>query len=992
MPNLNYRSAMSRLRRLCRRRHDRNESAEAGQVAPPLPARRRPDARSRALFVLAAGLGIAAGISFYERWLPDLLRENAHGALSKLLGSEVHIERLRPTLAGGLAIRAEGVTAWPGETGPALRIDEVIATLDLRALLRREVRAVRVQTRGAHLDVVRDAEGRWSPQPFARLAARATQQEGLAPPSDFVPPAGIASGVPPVAWRGDLTLAFEDTSVRWIDRTRRGGEPTTLEVRISAGRVVMQEGLREVVLDTRISRDDREIGALDARWTPLDVATAQQERPADADNAGAPATELRSARSMAATAGDIGELVLAAHELEIAGLASLPISGLPPLLSGQVTGIVDITLHDLSDLASRGLVDFDLVASDLRVPLSVGATASRDPLVFGDDTRLRGALVFDSRHAALDLDLRGPQEHLTLSGSLERPANANAELWLAAWLDRSDIGRVRDIAQALPARSRKTTLDALAGVRSARLETVEASAAGPLARWDALLDGEPGAWLRGFRAPPTVAFRLGDVALMRGHTRVDRGGGWIDWRGDAVALRDLTATIDGHTQPVLDLDLEGLASLLAAAKNQPPIEHIGPLPGIDAIADLLEDEPGTENDPPSWRELRIDIDRLAHELLLWPVTDARVEVRPRDDRGAHVALHRARWGGADLVASGDFLPGSPDHVIAHAQVRPSKEPAPRQARTEDWGIARFEIDFSASAELPIARAAGLARARDRTLRLFETTVTLRPSGSVAGVVSFDLSREGAVPFDASGRSEALSTSTLAGLFGGHGPAFTGDVDSADARLVGQLAPGAHWLAGASGDARVVARDGEVRTELPLLLYLASASGGLNPFASTDRVRYSKMSGAFTLADGRIATETFVLNGPDMRIAFNGGVDVPEPHVTRGVVALFFKGNVSRTIGKIPLVRDIVLGKDRAFVSLWFHLDGPWRDPQVRLIPTKTLSSGPTNLIFDGVPSFVRGGVEAIGRVADRWRDDGAAAETSDDGEGAVTSDAEGATQ
>ncbi len=909
----------------------------------------------RVVAVLAFGIGLAAGLSFYERWLPDLLRVEAGDALSRRLGSPVRIERVRPTLAGGLALRAQGVAAFDGEAGPALRIAEVVATLDLRALLRRQVTAARIETRGAHLEIARDAQGRWSPGLFASLDSTALA-------------AGANGTVPSPAFdRGAISVDLVATVLRVTDHADPAAAPATIEAQLSTGRLVFDDGLREFSFGGWLARDGRPLGELDARLTRLDPTEAAAALGAIAGER-EQEPEWRNRKAAASAKGPF-ELVVATRDLEVGGISSLALARVPLQASGRLTALFDLAVDDLATPAAGGRVSFDVIANDLRVPLSVGPANGRPPLSFDDGTTLRGALLFDAGHAAFDLALHSPREALTVSGTLARPATGEAELWLAGWLDRSDLDRVREVARALPGRAGSRALDELASLQAATLRSVEASAAGPLARWKALLGGEPGAWLRGFRAPPVVALRLDEVALAAGSTRLEHGEGWVDWRGDALVLRALGAVIDGRAQPLLDLDLDGVAALLAAARGAPAIPRIGPLPGVAVISRLLDDEPGTENDPPRWRELRIEIDRMAHELLLWPLTDARLAIRPRDDRGVHLVLEHARWGGADLVASGDFVPGERDRVMARATVRAPQGAPPREAKTDDWGIARFELDLSASNALPVSRIEGLARAQSQTVRLFETAVSLRPSGRALGAVTFDLSSAEHLPFEANVRSEALGLSVLASLFGGHAASFTGNVSAADVRLAGRLRPHTSPFDGARGDARLVARNGEVLTDLPVLLYLASASGGLNPFASTDRIRYRKISGAFTLADGRVTTETFVLNGPDMRIALNGGVGVLEPYPAEGVAALFFKGNISRTIGKIPLVRDIVLGSDRAFVSLWFQVDGPWRDPRVRLIPTRTLNTGPTNLIFDGLPAFVRGGAEAIGRVAQRWRDD-----------------------
>ncbi len=37
------------------------------------------------------------------------------------------------------------------------------------------------------------------------------------------------------------------------------------------------------------------------------------------------------------------------------------------------------------------------------------------------------------------------------------------------------------------------------------------------------------------------------------------------------------------------------------------------------------------------------------------------------------------------------------------------------------------------------------------------------------------------------------------------------------------------------------------------------------------------------------------------------------------------------IEKLPILRDLVLGKDRSLVAIYFRLKGPWADPRARLV-------------------------------------------------------------
>jgi hypothetical protein len=79
------------------------------------------------------------------------------------------------------------------------------------------------------------------------------------------------------------------------------------------------------------------------------------------------------------------------------------------------------------------------------------------------------------------------------------------------------------------------------------------------------------------------------------------------------------------------------------------------------------------------------------------------------------------------------------------------------------------------------------------------------------------------------------------------------------------------------------------------------------------------------------------------------------------VALFLFPKLDRVIGKIPILRQILLGTDANLVATYFHITGPWGDPEVKpiLLPA---SAGPTSVVLQGVPLFVKRGFKALGSL------------------------------
>jgi len=67
------------------------------------------------------------------------------------------------------------------------------------------------------------------------------------------------------------------------------------------------------------------------------------------------------------------------------------------------------------------------------------------------------------------------------------------------------------------------------------------------------------------------------------------------------------------------------------------------------------------------------------------------------------------------------------------------------------------------------------------------------------------------------------------------------------------------------------------------------------------------------------------------------------------------------IGKIPILNQLLLGTDANLVAAYFQVTGPWDDPEVKpiLLPG---SAGPTSVVLQGVPLFVKRGFQALGSL------------------------------
>ncbi len=90
--------------------------------------------------------------------------------------------------------------------------------------------------------------------------------------------------------------------------------------------------------------------------------------------------------------------------------------------------------------------------------------------------------------------------------------------------------------------------------------------------------------------------------------------------------------------------------------------------------------------------------------------------------------------------------------------------------------------------------------------------------------------------------------------------------------------------------------------------------------------------------------------------------VEDPHEVEAVIGIFYFRALDRVIGVFPLLNRMLLGPDDNLVSTYFAVAGPWGDPRARIIPSKSIASGPGSFVLEGLPSFVRGGLSTLERL------------------------------
>jgi hypothetical protein len=182
-------------------------------------------------------------------------------------------------------------------------------------------------------------------------------------------------------------------------------------------------------------------------------------------------------------------------------------------------------------------------------------------------------------------------------------------------------------------------------------------------------------------------------------------------------------------------------------------------------------------------------------------------------------------------------------------------------------------------------------------------------------------------------------------------------------LSGLLVAGHDLLADSSGPATLRLRDGEILKRMNVLFSIAQASDTLNPFRSRETIPYESIDAPLQIAGGFASTDALSLEGPALRLVGTGRVNVVEsPHDVEAVIGIFYFRALDRVIGVFPILNRMLLGTDDNLVSTYFAVSGPWGDPRARIIPSKSIASGPVSFVLEGLPAFVLGGLSTLERI------------------------------
>jgi hypothetical protein len=565
-----------------------------------------------------------------------------------------------------------------------------------------------------------------------------------------------------------------------------------------------------------------------------------------------------------------------------------------------------------------------------------------------------------------------------------RPLGRASNTALTLSMQDVDLVRARALIDWLPAATRERASELADSLLAGRIPSMQAHGAARLEDWQGLLRGSTDALPSALR----IAVDVEDVAIAVGEDdRLQQVTGTLAWSEDHLTVRHVRGDLNGEPLPTLDLEILGVGHLLASDRRWRLIPSGAvPLAGLTPLWEFLQPADPDSNELAP--RVVFELDHLDHPAVLWPLDDVRATFEP-NEQGASIRLDRASWAGVPLRGSiaYDFVPErrvvgtfeagpiavAPGEPTGVRERRPGLPPE-REIDLERaagslpagaelvWAEGRFSLGAIERGPWRQRTARGRFRAVRGEIHLEEVEVALSPAGQLAGRITLDLAHDERVPYELNFTLVGGDTGALLHQWGFQGQLATGSLDLRGG-LAGALRPGAPLFEGVSGLLMLEASDGVIRRSVPPLLAVALASETFAGFTNHEDIRYTRCVTALLFDDGRVSTDAFNLDGPDLRMFASGRLDLARPpHGIEAEVVLFLFRQIDRAIEKIPILNSILLGENENLVAAYFELEGPWADPVARSRPLRTLREGPGSGVIQGIPRVVERGVRAIGEL------------------------------
>ncbi|MGI9591566.1 MAG: AsmA-like C-terminal domain-containing protein, partial [Myxococcota bacterium] len=845
--------------------------------------------------------------------------------LEAALGGDVDLGELRIYLGWGIRFEGHDLTIWPGEDDAGLHVERLVADVRPLAHLTGQLRLRRVLLEGATLRVSRAADGTWTPAAFEQASGGSEPPDrGRAPhPHELLQPLiSLESRARELMARRRLadSLELRDGRIEWLDAAVGSADAPPLVIERIRGelRRRMFVGSTHLSLRGRLSRAGADLGSFE--W----------------DGGQSRSGELR--------------LAIAATELELATLVPyLRPDRAVAELSGRLSGAVVFETPE----PGHGRLEVDAVGLDLH-SRSDSAAPWELVAVRSERSALTGELAISPEQVSLErMRFESEEVSLEIDGTLGRPLRSASRADLALTLHDLSVADVRHLLGWLPDVRRDEAEVLLARIETGRLRTLRTGGTATFSDWQAFLAGRTKRLPRHF----VIDADLVDTTVRVGdEDRLRELEGRLWWTGERMELRGVRAHLNDSPLPKLDLSVEGMGHLFATdAEARQLTTNARPLEGLATLWKVIR---RPDSPQPNVPLVSLDIERLDHPVFFWPIAQARAEVAPLPS-GLRVASTNGTWAGVPIEGELAWTVVPEETVTASLVARRGERKPLPELPAGSWTRGRLEVGAVDAGRWQHQRIQGRFEASGSTLWLTDGEVTLAPAGGGQATLRLGLGDAEAVPFELSFAAEDCDVPMIARLVKLPPRFLTGQVGGAGV-LSGKLAPGERLSPTLDGVVQISARDGSIRQDVPAVMALALASEAFNPFAKRDQVRYDRLESVLEFDRGKLHTEGLVLEGPDVRAFASGEATIgAKPNALDVEVVLFLFRPVDSIIQKIPIVNFLLLGKNENLMAAHYELQGTWQEPDARLVPLRTLATGPASLVFETVPSLVKRGLEAL---------------------------------
>ncbi len=878
------------------------------------------------LLAALAGWLIASGTG------ARLLHQEIESQLSRRLGRAVRLAAVELRLERGLLLSVRNLRIHPGPEAsgePLLRAGRVAAAIDVPALLIGELALRSLVLESPSLRLERAADGRFSGLPLPDLDPDPADDpgdvygEGLARAVESLEPLAQEA-----ADRFRLARRFEirDGTVSLVDRAADADAPPL--------RLELLQLLAERNWLSEASALSLGAVVVDGRHAPFPIAF-----------------EVRREEDQPFT------WALSWEGVSLAAARSLVPS--LPILAG-LTGRWSASLRVTRDAPERST----LALTSRVEQASLVLPHSQDRIAY-PQLELSARIELDRESVWIrEGRLGGERIRSDFEVHLDRPLRPASKTRLETRLVGVEFEDVRALVDALESefQTARSMYRLVERVDSGRIQQIEAAGTATLRDWQALWRGPDRELPEGF----LLAGRF-DRVKVAGDTPDELRdlAGEVEWIGDKLVLRRARGQFRGQPLPEMDLTLDGFSHLVKATRRAERIRaNPPPLPGLRPLARILR--PRDPNALPPVKAIGLELDRLEHPLLRWPLVDAQVLIVPVR-RGVQISLREGVLGGAavsgEIVYSGEPAGGRVEAELTFARGAPAAEPAPAAAEHPErataspaawpaarWGSGRVELAFRPRPRLPFARASGYFHLDGSDFEARDVGIALAPQGAIEARGVVGLEDGETIGLDLSfaltdGRFESLSEfiAIPPGLITG-GLAATGT-------LAGRVRPDTSFVAELDGRIRAEATSGRVALGVPLLLRLTRATEGYNPFAKEDEIGYETMAATIELEHGRLDSQDFKLEGP-LRVYAKARIDTnPRPVDIRAVVGIFLFRAPNEILANVPILRSLLPGSERGLVGAYFRVDGAIGEPEIEALPLAT--------ILTAVPSAIKAPMKVL---------------------------------